>query len=429
MRRTAITLAILGAAVTRPLAPILDARQVTWSLSGLAGQNITALVIDPLTPTTVYAGVLGGGVFKSTDAGGEWIPINNGLLTTEIRALAIDPQTPATLYAGSGGAGLFRTLDAGASWTLLDNVRMNRNFIFDMAVDPHTPSTLYVGGNGESLLKSVDGGTTWFSAGPVSSQAIAIDPLNPTTIYAGTDIAVYKSVDGGASWTITPVQPFSVFDITIDPQTSSTVYVSARPYRSTDTGGVLKSTDGGASWTPLTIGLSEMARAVTIDPVSTSTLYAALVPPGAADANAFRSTDGGESWTAINDGLERVDLWSFAVDAVVTHQIYAATTGGVFVASSDLPRATLVVRKRGMGGGRVTSSPSGIDCESDCSEAFIPGTVVTLTAAAARGSRFLGWSGCDSASGTSCVVTLGADRSVWAAFVGVPFGFPGLPGR
>lgn len=423
LRRTAIALAILGAAVTRPLA--LDARQVAWSPSGLAGQEITALVIDPLTPTTVYAGVLGGGVFKSTDAGGEWIAINNGLTTTQIRALAIDPQTPATLYAGSGGAGLFRTLDGGDNWTLVDNVRMNTNFIFDIAVDPSTPSTLYVGGNGESLLKSVDGGTTWFGSGPVSSQVIAIDPLNPTTLYAGTDIAVYKSVDGGASWAATPVQPFSIFDITIDPQTSSTVYVSARPYRSTDTGGVLKSTDGGASWTAVTAGLAQMARAVAIDPISTSTLYAALVPSGAAEASAFRSTDGGGSWTAINDGLEAVGLRSFAIDSAVTHQIYAATTGGVFVASSDPPRATLVVRKRGAGAGRITSRPSGIDCESDCSEPFMQDTVVTLTATPAARSRFLGWTGCDSASGTSCVVTLGADRSVSAAFVGVPFGYPG----
>src|SRR5262245_61456749 len=155
-RRMTIALAIAAAELTRPLAPLtLNARQITWSPSGLAGQQITAILCDPLTPTTVYAGVLGGGVFKSTDAGAEWVPINNGLTSTQIRALAVDPQAPATLYAGTGGGGFFKTVNGGASWTLLDNARMNGNFVFDIAIDPQTPATLYVGGNGESLLKSV----------------------------------------------------------------------------------------------------------------------------------------------------------------------------------------------------------------------------------------------------------------------------------
>ena len=282
-RLTAITLVILTASVTRPLAPIaLDARQTTWSLSGVASQEITAILIDPVTSTTVYAGVLGGGVYKSTDAGGTWTPINTGLTTTLIRALAIDPQTPSILYAGTSGGGFFKTVDGGQNWTLLNDLRMNSNFVFDIAIDPLTPTTLYVGGNGEALLKSTNGGVTWVSSGPVSSQSFAINPLNPAILYAGTDTAIHKSVDGGANWTQTAAQPFSIFDLTIDPLAPSTIYASARPWRTTDTGGVLKSTDDGVAWTPVTAGVAEMARAVTIDPASASTLWAALLPSGPA---------------------------------------------------------------------------------------------------------------------------------------------------
>ena len=415
-RRITITLAVLAAGLTAPLAPpTVGAQQDTWSLSGLAGQEITAILVDPLTPTTVYAGVLGGGVYKSTDAGGEWVPINTGLTTTQIRALAIDPQTPTTLYAGSGGGGFFKSVDAGQNWTLLNDLRMNNSFVFDIVVDPQTPATLYVGGNGESILKSVDGGVTWVSSGPVNSQAIAIDPLSPTTLYSGTDISVSKSADGGANWAQTAVQPFSIFDITIDPQAPSTVYVSARPWRTEDTGGVLRSTDHGATWTSMTSGVAGMARAVAIDPVSTSTLYAALLPSGAAEAGAFRSTDGGASWTAMHHGLENVGVRGFAIDAA-NQRIYAATTGGVFVASSAVPHAALLVRTRG--DGTVTSSPSGIECGFDCSESFVRGTVVTLTATPAEGSTFLRWNGCDSASGTSCVVTVDGRQPVSAVFRG-----------
>ena len=428
MRRTAFALAILAAVCTRPLAPVVDARQGTWSLSGLAGQNVTDVAIDPLTPTTVYAAVLFGGVFKSTDAGGEWNPINNGLTTTRIRALAIDPQTPTTLYAGSD-VGLFKTLDAGATWAQVNNPRMNVNQIFDIAIDPQAPSTIYVGGNGESILKTVDGGATWFSAGPVSSQAIAIDPLTTTTLYAGTDIAVHKSVDGGDNYTPTPAQPFSIFCITIDPQTPSTVYACARPFRTTDTGGVLKSTDGGATWTPVSEEHSQLVWAVVIDPLSPSTLYAALAPTGTSTGRVFRSTDGAGSWSEINDGLESADVRSFAIDTAVTNRIYAATTSGVFVAGTALPRATLTVKKSSPAAGIVSSSPSGIDCGSSCSGSFIQGTVVTLIAAPGPHSRLQRWAGCDSVSGTSCTVTIGADRTVAATFVGSPWWSTGGKGK
>jgi len=77
---------------------------------------------------------------------------------------------------------------------------------------------------------------------------------------------------------------------------------------------------------------------------------------------------------------------------------------------------TLAVAKADLGAGTVTSSPTGINCGADCSEPYISGTSVTLTAVAAAGSRFIGWSGCDSSSGASCMVTMRAARTVTATF-------------
>ena len=82
---------------------------------------IAALAIDPSTPTTLYAGTSGGGVFKSTDGGGSWRAINTGLNTTfVVSALVIDPATPATLYAGTGrglvsgdASGVFKSTNGG----------------------------------------------------------------------------------------------------------------------------------------------------------------------------------------------------------------------------------------------------------------------------------------------------------------------------
>jgi hypothetical protein len=76
------------------------------------------------------------------------------------------------------------------------------------------------------------------------------------------------------------------------------------------------------------------------------------------------------------------------------------------------------VSKPGTGGGTVTSSPAGISCGADCSQDYLEGTEVVLTAAAdAPGSSFEGWSGCDSSAGNQCTVTLAADRTVVAEFV------------
>jgi hypothetical protein len=88
----------------------------------------------------------------------------------------------------------------------------------------------------------------------------------------------------------------------------------------------------------------------------------------------------------------------------------------------DLPvtdealRPTLSVIRTGTGSGTVTSSPAGITCGADCSEAYASGTAVTLTASPAAGSIFGGWTGCDTVSGASCTITMSAARSVNATF-------------
>lgn len=72
-----------------------------WSTHGPDGGSISALAIDPATPSTLYAGTVGGGVFKSADGGATWRPRNTGLTNLSIGALAIDPAIPSTLHAAT----------------------------------------------------------------------------------------------------------------------------------------------------------------------------------------------------------------------------------------------------------------------------------------------------------------------------------------
>jgi photosystem II stability/assembly factor-like uncharacterized protein len=80
----------------------------TWQPAGTGSEltNISTLVIDPATPTTLYAGTYNG-VYRSRDGGESWSAITSGLTTSDVDALAIDPRTPTTLYAGTWGGGVF----------------------------------------------------------------------------------------------------------------------------------------------------------------------------------------------------------------------------------------------------------------------------------------------------------------------------------
>src|SRR5882762_4679096 len=124
-----------------------------------------------------------------------------------ISALVIDPLTPTTLYAGTPG-GMFKSTDGGATWSASALV----NTISALAIDPLTPNILYAAVSG-GIFKSTDGGVTWDRSGDLPGGVLVFDPLNPTTLYAGgvgtsndTPGDLYKSTDGGASWS-----PFGLF--------------------------------------------------------------------------------------------------------------------------------------------------------------------------------------------------------------------------
>ena len=303
-----------------------------WESHGPDGGPVSALAIDPSTPATLYAGTLGGGVFKSTDGGAHWTAKNVGLSdlgADVIVALVIDPLTPATLYAGTFGGGVFKSTDGGAHWAAL-SVGLPKGIFgvvaLALAIDPSTPATLYAAFGG--VFKSTDGGAHWaaISVGlpdTVIVQALAIDPATPATLYAGTfNGGVFKSADGGAHWAATNLGLSNTDEISalaIDPSTPATLYAGT-----SGGSGVFKSTDGGADWGAMSLGLSNTdVRALAIDPATPATLYA-----GTSGDGVFKSTDGGAHWAATPNAEL---ILALAIDPVTPATLYAGTfNGGVF---------------------------------------------------------------------------------------------------
>ncbi|HMZ08838.1 MAG TPA: hypothetical protein PK078_14575, partial [Anaerolineales bacterium] len=229
----AATLLATPTATPAPTATAMEATPIiesnVWISHGLEGETIYALAIDPVTPAILYAGVYGGGVFKTTDSGWNWQAANKGLTSVIVQSLVIDPKTPTTVYAGTGNSGIFKSTDGGANWNIT-NIGLKNSTVAALAIDPITPTILYAGTSGDGVFKSVDGGANWSAANigmtNVYVSALAIDPTRPTTIYAGTLDGVFKSVDGGASWSAfnTGLTDIHVTVLAIDPTIPTTIY-------------------------------------------------------------------------------------------------------------------------------------------------------------------------------------------------------------
>jgi photosystem II stability/assembly factor-like uncharacterized protein len=320
----------------------------TWTSNGpyspYGGELVYALAINPVVPTTLYAGTVGG-VFRSTDGGNSWSAANGGVLDQlgDVRALVINPTSPSILYAGIPGsiAGVFRSTDGGNSWSTLSQALAYGGafslYIYSLAIDPVNPSIVYVGIQDEGVFRSTDGGESWSPAGAglpgnFGGEPLAINPLTPTTLYAGSNIGVFRSTDSGESWSFVGLS--SVAALAVNPVIPSVVYAGANGFSSS---GVFRSTDGGNSWVN-TAGLKNVAltiNALAIDPTTPSTLYA-----GTNGGGVFQSTNSGASWSAVNTGLTNLTVNALAINPVNPRVVYAGTQAGVFGIELQQPPPT-----------------------------------------------------------------------------------------
>jgi photosystem II stability/assembly factor-like uncharacterized protein len=329
--------------------------------------RVNALAIDPVHPGTLYAAIganvsYGGGLFQSTDGAGSWNAVSGLPDSLFIDAVAVDPQNPNTLYVG-GNYGVFRSTDGAASWTRAGH-ELN---VWSLAVDPLDsgsvyalndrgilkstdgggswrvvspqgtaddpfpykfgwvvvapgeggPSTVYAGGNARGVFKSLDGGSTWTLATSglfaTSIDSLAIDPQNPITVYTGDGAGLYESPDGAVSWSATPILPgVGVFALANDPQEPGTVYASGP-------NGLYKSIDSGASWVQSPVAPAWTDLAAPIFPLAVDTRN-----PGTVYSGGFKSTDGGASWAKLAVGPT-----ALAIDPQDSATLYAGTITGI----------------------------------------------------------------------------------------------------
>lgn len=178
------------------------------------GEFIPPIIMDPNTSTTLYAGT--SRVYRSINGGTTWTGASLSGGTGNVTALAVAPTTPAHIWAGTSEGRIERSTNGGASWTNRTTAALPGRYITSIAVSPTDDNVVYVSFSGFSaaapaghIFKSIDGGVSWTNSGttrapdalpdiPVNS--IAINPMNVSVVYAGTDVGLYESLDGGSTW-------------------------------------------------------------------------------------------------------------------------------------------------------------------------------------------------------------------------------------
>lgn len=342
----AAAVALLGCSKNRVTAPgsgPLD----QWVAAGPTGGYIQSLAVRG---TTLFAGTLGGGLYRSTDNGASWRALHGAFTNPHVGVLAV---SGTSVFAASGG--LFRSTDNGASWTELGSGN-----VAALAVRGTILFGVHAGETSDDLIRSADNGATWNVVLGAKSISRALG-VSGTSVFAQVDGRVLRSTDDGATWTAANSGLTGVFVVLAASGASLFAGTSDGVFRSDDegmswtpasngltgvvvalavngssllagtAGGVFRSDDNGSSWVMVNNGLTDPSvRALGI---SGTNLFAATytLDPSVPGGGVFRSTDNGVSWTAIN-GLMNQDVRAFATSGT---SLFTGTDGGGVFRSND----------------------------------------------------------------------------------------------
>ncbi|HKW98791.1 MAG TPA: hypothetical protein VJN43_13720 [Bryobacteraceae bacterium] len=360
---------IMALAATKPADAPDPYKELKFRQIGpFRGGRVVAVAGVESQPSVYYFGGTGGGVFKTTDSGIHWAPVTDSQVKTgSVGAIAVAPSDPNVLYIGMGegcvrsnashGDGVYKSTDAGRTWKnigLRDTQQIGR-----IRVHPKNPDIVYVaalghmsGPNDErGVFRSADGGKNWkkvlFKSNKAGAIDLILDPSNPDVLYAsiweivrkpwtfesgGPDSGLYKSTDGGETWTeITrnPGLPKGIIGrigIAVSPVNPERVWALVEAAD----GGVFRSDNGGKNWTRVYEEHKLTQRAwyyahIYADPLKLDTVYVLNV-------GFFRSSDGGHKFDAIpTPHGDNHDLWIAPNDS---ERMIETNDGGANISSN-----------------------------------------------------------------------------------------------
>jgi photosystem II stability/assembly factor-like uncharacterized protein len=251
-----------------------------------------------------------------------------------VMTIAVDPSNSAVFYVGAASGGVWKTVNGGATWQPVFDTQGSYSIGW-ITLDARRPNVVWVGTGernsqrsvsyGDGVYKSDDGGRSWTNVGLKTSEhigRIVIDPKDSDTVYvaaqgplwaAGGDRGLYKTTDGGKTWTqvLKISEHTGVTDVVVDPRNPDVVVAAAyqrrRHFFTLINGGpesaIHRSTDGGKTWKKATTGLpdEQLGRiGLAISPVNPDVLYA-NVEAANNKGGIYRSSDNGVTWEKRSD--------------------------------------------------------------------------------------------------------------------------------
>ena len=352
----------------------------TWNPLGPGniGGRTRAILIHPTTPSLMYAAGVAGGVWRSTNSGQSWTPLNDLFPSLAVSSLVMDPTNPNVIYAGTGegffnadavrGAGILKTTDGGNTWVQLPSTA-NSNFfaVNDLVISPNSNQRIYAA-TGSGVWRSSDGGQTWTRvhnptglSGGCLDLAIRTDQSTDVVFTACGNFfssgAVFRNIDAGGVgiWETVLHDPgMARASLAIAPSNQNIVYAMLTDQASENLLGVFRSDSGGAdgTWTatvrffpnngcniPNRPDLSSQGwydNVIAVDPTDPQRVWAG-------GPRLYRSDDGGVNWGSASVNIHpdnHTIVFHPQYNGTSNQTVFVGNDGGIFRSDNARAQAT-----------------------------------------------------------------------------------------
>lgn len=342
-----------------------------WRLIGpFRGGRVETVTGIPNDPFTYYMGSVGGGVWKTTDAGLTWEPLWDKEPVSSIGAVAVAYSQPNIVYVGTGeacprgdisyGDGMYKSTDAGKSWQHIGLT--DTRHIGKILVDPQDPNRIFVAALGHvyspnserGVFRSTDGGQSWtkvlYKNDITGAADLIFDPTNPQILYAAMwtvqrtpwsltsgglpDDGLYKSTNGGDTWQKLggsgwPHGLLGKIGVAVSAANPQRVYALVEA--TGEQKGLYRSEDGGQSW-QFVNGEHDLIQRpwyfthLWADPKNANTIYIQ-------DMGVFRSTDAGKAFKRMNS-VPHGDNHALWIDPNNSARMIIGNDGGATISNN-----------------------------------------------------------------------------------------------
>ncbi|MEI6816901.1 MAG: T9SS type A sorting domain-containing protein [Bacteroidota bacterium] len=321
--------------------------------------RLNCVAVNPLNANVIYVGAPAGGLWKSTNGGTSWTALAQNLASIGITDIAINPTDTSMIFIATGdkdasdtySAGVMKSTDGGLTFATTGlnwGVNLTRN-IARLIINPDS-ANIMLAATTIGIVRTINGGATWTTSLSIGGiYDMEFKPSHPRTVYACSGTHVYRSVNGGTTFTALstglPTTGTTRMQLAVTANDTNYVYVLAA---ATDNSyyGLYRSTDGGTTFTtmsstPNILGFSTNGSstggqgwydlALAVSPTAKNTVYVGGI-------NVFRSTNGGSSWTCVGQGYNNVtssshvhpDVHNLYFSPGSGTVIYCASDGGLF---------------------------------------------------------------------------------------------------